>query len=51
MKRLNAIPNLVLLGNNNLPKVSIYTFIIKSRFGKLLHFNFITSLLNDLFGI
>jgi len=51
MQRLNSIPNLVLLGNNNLPKVSIYTFLIKSRFGKILHFNFITSILNDLFGI
>ena len=41
----------MVLGNNHLPKVPIYSFIIRSRTGKLLHFNFVTSLLNDLFGI
>lgn len=51
MSRLSSIPNLILLGNNTLPKFSVYTFLVKSRFGKILHFNFITSLLNDLFGI
>jgi selenocysteine lyase/cysteine desulfurase len=49
--RLLNIKNLVLLGNNNLPKVNIFSFLIRSRFGKLLHPNFVTSLLNDLFGI
>jgi selenocysteine lyase/cysteine desulfurase len=48
---MSAITNLILLGNNSLPKVSIYSFVIKSRHGKLLHFNFITALLNDLFGV
>ena len=45
------VPNLFLLGNNALPKVAIYTFIIKSKMGKILHPNFVCSLLNDLFGI
>lgn len=49
--RLLSIKNLVLLGNNNLPKVNIFSFLIRSRYGKLLHPNFVTSLLNDLFGI
>ncbi len=40
-----------LLGNNNLPKVPIFTFIIKTVNGKILHPHFVTSLLNDLFGI
>jgi len=48
---MSEIPNLVLLGNNTLPKVAIFAFVIKSRYGKMLHFNFITSLLNDLFGV
>jgi selenocysteine lyase/cysteine desulfurase len=46
-----AIDNVFLLGNNNLNKVNIYSFIIRSRFGKILHPHFVTSLLNDLFGI
>jgi len=51
VKRLLEMENLVLLGNNLLPKVGIFSFIVKSRFGKILHPNYITSLLNDLFGI
>jgi len=51
MQRMSKIPNLVLLGNNTLPKVAIFAFVIKSWYGKMLHFNFITSLLNDLFGL
>ena len=51
MARLSQIPNLYLLGNNNLPKVPIFSFIVKTRHGKLLHPFFITSLLNDLFGV
>ena len=51
MARLSQIPNLYLLGNNRLPKVPIFTFIVKTRLGKLLHPFFITSLLNDLFGV
>ncbi len=50
-KRLLKMENLVLLGNNLLPKVNIFSFLIRSRFGKILHPNFVTSLLNDLFGI
>jgi selenocysteine lyase/cysteine desulfurase len=50
-ERLSKISNLFLLGNNSLSKVPIYSFIIKSKKGKILHFSFVTSLLNDLFGI
>ena len=49
--RLSQIENLYLLGNNTLPKVPIFSFMIKTRYGKLLHPFFVTSLLNDLFGI
>jgi len=51
MRRFSQIPNLYLLGNNSLPKVPIFTFIIKTRLGKILHPFFVTSLMNDLFGI
>lgn len=50
-KALLGIENLILLGNNDLPKVSIFSFVIKSKKGKLLHPSFVCSLLNDLFGI
>ncbi len=51
LDRLLKLENLFLLGNNNLPKVSIFSFVIKSKKGKILHSNFVTQLLNDLFGI
>jgi hypothetical protein len=43
--------NMALLGNNTLPKVNIFSFLIKSRHGKFLHPNYVTILLSDLFGI
>ena len=49
--RLTKIPNLVLMGNNNLPKVPIFAFVIRTLDGKVLHPSFVTQLLGDLFGI
>ena len=40
-----------MIGNNEIPKVGIYTFVIKSRFGMHLHPLYVCALLNDLFGI
>lgn len=51
MTRLSKIPNLILLGNNDLPKVPIFSFIIKTRLGKLLNPYLVSSLFNDIFGI
>ena len=51
LPRLMAIENMFLLGNNKLPKVPIFSFVIKSKNGKILHSNFVTQLLSDLFGI
>lgn len=51
LPRLLKIPNLVLMGNNNLPKVPIFAFVIRTFNGKILHPNFVTQLLGDLFGI
>ena len=49
--RLKNIPNLFLLGNNSLPKVPIFSFVVRSKEGLMLHPFFVSSLLNDLFGI
>lgn len=49
-KRMEKMENLVLLGNKDLSKLPIYVFMIKCR-GKYLHYNFVSMLLNDLFGI
>lgn len=51
LPRLSKIENLFLLGNSALPKVPIFAFIIRSKFGKILHPHFVTVLMNDLFGI
>jgi len=45
------MPNIFLLGNNSKPKVNIYSFLVKTKFGKFLNPNFVVSILNDLFGI
>jgi selenocysteine lyase/cysteine desulfurase len=42
--------NVILLGNNELAKIPVYSFMIRFR-GQFLHFNFVGKLLNDLFGI
>lgn len=51
MERFKKIDNLFLLGNNNLPKVSIWSFVVRTIGGKILHPNFICQLFSDLFGI
>jgi hypothetical protein len=49
---LKSIPNLILLGNPGLEKLPIFSFMIKhEQSGYYLHHNFVTALLNDLFGI
>lgn len=49
-RELMNIPNLFLLGEKTTTKIPIFSFVIKFS-GRLLHFNFVSSLLNDLFGI
>lgn len=48
--RFAKMKNVVVLGNMDLDRVPIYSFMIKFR-GSFLHFNFVGKLLNDLFGI
>ncbi|CAB4061624.1 unnamed protein product [Lepeophtheirus salmonis] len=54
--RLKTIPSLILLGDNknrvrHTNTLPVYSFLIKSPLGTYLHHNFVTTLLNDLFGI
>lgn len=49
---LTKLTNLHLLGNLNSERISIFSFLIKHpETGLYLHSNFVSSLLNDLFGI
>jgi selenocysteine lyase/cysteine desulfurase len=49
---LKEIKNLHLLGSLNTLRLPIFSFLIKNEeTGLFLHHNFVTSLLNDLFGI
>jgi len=43
-------PNLEILGNPDLDRLSIVSFVVKHR-GRYLHHNYVVALLNDLFGI
>eukprot|EP00045_Choanoeca_perplexa_P012554 m.137374 g.137374 ORF g.137374 m.137374 type:complete len:987 (-) comp16053_c1_seq2:85-3045(-) len=49
---LRKINNLVLLGSTTLPRLPIFSFLIKHPTSDLyLHHNFVATLLNDLFGV
>jgi selenocysteine lyase/cysteine desulfurase len=50
IQRWRANPNLEILGNPDLDRLSIVSFVVRHR-GRYLHHNFIVALLNDLFGI
>ena len=45
-------PALIVLGSHTAKRVTIFSFVVKHvETGKFLHHNFISTLLNDLFGI
>ena len=45
-------PNVVLLGSPSVKRLPIFSFLIRHpRSGLFLHYNFVSMLLNDLFGI
>ncbi len=50
MHRWEANPDIEILGNHDLPRLSIVSFVVRHR-GRYLHHNFVVALLNDLFGI
>ncbi|XVX19767.1 aminotransferase class V-fold PLP-dependent enzyme [Actinomycetota bacterium] len=46
-----AEPTIEVLGNVAAERLSIVSFVVRSPSGRMLHHNFVVSLLNDLFGI
>ncbi len=50
IERWRRHPNLEILGNPDLDRLSIVSFVVR-REGRYLHHNFVVALLNDLFGI
>lgn len=47
----SAESRIEMLGNLKAERLSILSFVLRSPSGKLLHYNFVVALLNDLFGI
>jgi selenocysteine lyase/cysteine desulfurase len=50
IERWRREPNIEILGNPDLDRLSIVSFVVRHR-GRYLHHNFVVALLNDLFGI
>ena len=50
IERWRRHPNLEILGNPDLDRLSIVSFVVR-REGRYLHHNYVVALLNDLFGI
>jgi selenocysteine lyase/cysteine desulfurase len=50
VERWRRHPNLEILGNLDLERLSIVSFVVRQE-GRYLHHNFVVALLNDLFGI
>ena len=47
-----TIPNLIILGDSPAERLPIFSFVIlHQESGRLLHHNFICTILNDVFGI
>ncbi|GAV08026.1 hypothetical protein RvY_17784 [Ramazzottius varieornatus] len=52
LQELRDVPNLILLGNFDSPRLAIFSFVIRHEASnRLLHHNYVSALLNDLFGI
>ena len=50
--RWRHTPDIIVLGNKHIPRLPIFSFLIRhSASDKFLHYNFVATLLNDLFGI
>jgi len=50
IERWRSEPTIEILGNPDLPRLSIVSFVVRHD-GRYLHHNFVVALLNDLFGI
>ncbi|KAG1709780.1 tRNA-cytidine(32) 2-sulfurtransferase [Nymphon striatum] len=52
MKIWKKVDNLIILGNTDVPKLPIFSFLIlHKQSGLFLHHNFVAAVLNDVFGI
>ena len=52
MSSWSDCPNLVLLGNVALPRLPIFSFLVRHPTTRqFLHYNFVCAVLNDVFGI
>lgn len=53
LQNIRTIPEIILLGNNsaNLKRLSVFSFMVRHPRGTFLHHNFVSAVLNDVFGI
>lgn len=53
LQHIRTIPEIILLGNTspNLKRVPIFSFMVRHPRGTFLHHNFVSAVLNDVFGI
>jgi selenocysteine lyase/cysteine desulfurase len=51
LERWRINPRIQILGNLDVPRLAIVSFVIRDAAGDVLHHNFVVALLNDLFGI
>ncbi|RDD47477.1 tRNA 2-thiocytidine biosynthesis protein TtcA [Trichoplax sp. H2] len=52
LAKWSKCPNLLILGNTDVPRLPIFSFLIRhSETKRFLHYNYVCVLLNDLFGI
>ena len=52
LKVLRNNKNIFILGGTKAPRIPIFSFLVRhSDSGKLLHHNFVCTLLNDLYGV
>lgn len=52
MERFSSMKEVILLGNNSMDRLPIFSFLVKhTESGLYLHYNYVCALLNDLFGI
>ncbi|XP_023030316.2 uncharacterized protein [Leptinotarsa decemlineata] len=53
LQHIRTIPEVILLGNNspNLKRISVFSFMVRHPRGTFLHHNFVSAVLNDVFGI
>lgn len=53
LQHIRTIPEIILLGNGStsLKRIPVFSFIVKHPRGTFLHHNFVSAVLNDVFGI